>query len=109
MADRRMISPKYSMTVAFIVLALATAFGFVRVAQLSAEMERQSILRAEALCEKDNDVRKLLGTTLRSLFMDSNKEFDEALADIEERLTALESTVLAPADCAQVADDRREN
>lgn len=97
---------KYSTTIAFLVLAAATALGFMRVDQLDAQVEQQSISRAEALCEKDNDVRKLLATTLRSLFADSDQEFDESLEDIEERLSALEETVLAPTDCEQVAEDR---
>lgn len=99
---------KYSTTVAFLILALATAFGFWRVEQLAAEVERESILRAQALCERDNDTRKLLGTTLRTLFKDSDQTFNEELADISERLTALEETVLAPTDCAEVAQDRRD-
>lgn len=97
---------KYSTTAAFLLLAVATAFGFYRVEQLAAEVEEDSIERAQALCEEDNDVRSLLSTTLRSLFEDSDKTFNASLEEIDARLTALEQTVLAPTDCAQVAEDR---
>lgn len=99
---------KYSTTVAFIILAVATAVGFARVEQIAADVELDSVERAQELCEKDNDVRSLLGTTLRSLFESSDQTFSEELATIEERLTALEETVLAPTDCVQVSDDRLE-
>lgn len=99
---------KYTTTAAFLLLALATAFGFYRVAALAAEVERVSIERAQDLCEEDNEVRKLLATTLRSLFQDSDQTFNASLEEIDERLTALEETVLAPKDCAQVAEEREE-
>lgn len=97
---------KYTTTAAFLLLAIATAFGFYRVEQLAAEVERASIERAQALCEKENEVRSLLSTTLRSLFEDSDQSFNEQLASIEERLSVLEATVLAPTDCEQVTRDR---
>lgn len=100
---------KYSITIGFLVLAALTAFGFMRVQQLAAEVEVESTKRAEALCEKDNEVRTLLGTTLRSLFIESDQTFSEELEAIEQRLTALEETVLAPTDCSQVAEDRAED
>lgn len=99
---------KYSTTVAFLILAIATAYGFWRVEQLAAEVERESIVRAQALCEENNRVRMLMATTLRSLFEDSDQTFNESLAAIDERLTALEQTVLAPKDCAQIAENRSE-
>lgn len=97
---------KYATTAAFLILVLATALGFQRVEQLAAEVERDSIQRALILCERDNEVRSLMATTLRSLFEDSDKSFDESLKSIDERLTALESTVLAPINCINVAEER---
>lgn len=104
---RRTAWSRYSTTVAFLILAFATAFGFWRVEQLAAEVERESIVRAQSLCEENNRVRMLMATTLRSLFEDSDQTFNETLANIDDRLTALEQTVLAPKDCAQVAQSRR--
>lgn len=99
---------KYATSVAFVVLAIATALGFYRVEQLAAEVEEQSIERAQALCEENNEVRNLLATTLRSLFENPDQTFNASLEEIDKRLTALEQTVLAPKDCAQVAEERAE-
>jgi hypothetical protein len=97
---------KYSMTVGFGVLLVATVLGFLRVEALDRELEERNIERAFLLCEKDNDVRELLTTTLRTLFMESDREFSEELEVIEERLTALEKSVLAPNNCARIASER---
>lgn len=99
---------KYSTTAAFLILAIATALGFYRVGQLAAEVERASTERAQALCEENNEVRSLMATTLRSLFEHPDQTFTASLEDIEARLTALERTVLAPKDCAQVAEEREK-